>query len=220
MRELGRRLFVELTETAQLALIAGARDTKPVSGLTHGFYKYPARFSPAFVRAAIHAFTKRGDLCFDPHVGGGTTLVEALATGRNAIGVDISPLAEFVAKVKSTVFSEAEIETLNPWCVRLPNVIDIRKFSTSFSDYAELGYYKHLDHPSRWRLRKAIEQGIASSISLGSPRLEFSAAASFYGQRSGHSTAAGSTRRSMNSAISWLPPLPTWSKACANYARS
>lgn len=172
MRELGRRLFVELTETAQLALIAGARDTKPVSGLTHGFYKYPARFSPAFVRAAIHAFTKRGDLCFDPHVGGGTTLVEALATGRNAIGVDISPLAEFVAKVKSTVFSEAEIETLNPWCVRLPNVIDIRKFSTSFSDYAELGYYKHLDHPSRWRLRKAIEQGIASSISLGSPRLE------------------------------------------------
>jgi hypothetical protein len=172
MRESGRRLLIELIETAQVALVAGARDAEPVRGLTHGFYKYPARFSPAFVRAAIQAFTKPGDLCLDPHVGGGTTLVEALATGRNAIGVDISPLAEFVAKVKSTVFSEAEIETLDRWCVRLPNAIDIRKSSTSFTDYAELGYYKHLDHPSRWRLRKAIEQGIASAISLGSPRLE------------------------------------------------
>ena len=173
MRESRRRLLVELTETAQVALVEGARDAEPVRGLTHGFYKYPARFSPAFVRAAIRTFTKSGDLCLDPHVGGGTTLVEALANGRNAIGVDISPLAAFVAKVKSTVFSEAEIETLDRWCARLPNAIDIRKSSTSFSDYADLGYYKHLDHPSRWRLRKAIEQGIASAITLGSPRLEF-----------------------------------------------
>ncbi len=60
--------------------------------------QYPARFSPAFARAAIETFTKPGDLVLDPHVGGGTTLVEALALGRDAIGVDISALAEFVAK--------------------------------------------------------------------------------------------------------------------------
>jgi len=30
---------------------------------------------------------------------------------------------------------------------------------------------KHLDHPSRWRLRKAIEQALASAIRLGRPRL-------------------------------------------------
>ena len=41
-----------------------------------------------------------------------------------------------------------------------------------FTEYAELGYYKHLDHPSRWRLRKAIEQALASAIDLGTPRLE------------------------------------------------
>src|SRR5437868_6370718 len=32
-------------------LIAAARDCEPVRGLTHGFYKYPARFSPVFARA-------------------------------------------------------------------------------------------------------------------------------------------------------------------------
>jgi hypothetical protein len=82
-----------------------------VRGLTHDFYKYPARFSPTFARAAIEVFTKPGDVVLDPHMGGGTTIVEARATGREAVGVDISPLAEFVTRVKSTVFSEATILT-------------------------------------------------------------------------------------------------------------
>ena len=167
-----RRPLLELSKTAQVALIEGARDAEPVRGLTHGSYKYPARFSPAFVRAAIQTFTKPGDLCLDPHVGGGTTLVEAMASGRNAIGVDISALAGFVAGVKSTVHSEAELIHLDAWAKRLPIAVDIHKSSVSFGDYAELGYYRHLDHPLRWRLRKAIEQSMASAIRLGTPRLE------------------------------------------------
>jgi DNA modification methylase len=68
----------------QSALIEAARDTKPVSGLTHNYYRYPARFSPRFVRAAIEAFTAPGNVVLDPFVGGGTTLVEALALGRRS----------------------------------------------------------------------------------------------------------------------------------------
>jgi hypothetical protein len=90
-----RQSEIELGPNEQAALIAGARDTEPVRGLTHAFYKYPARFSPAFARAAIQAFTQPGDLILDNHVGGGTTLVEALASGRHAIGVDISALAAY-----------------------------------------------------------------------------------------------------------------------------
>ncbi|HZT27281.1 MAG TPA: DNA methyltransferase [Pseudolabrys sp.] len=157
---------------AQRALIAAARDSEPVRGLTHGFYKYPARFSPVFARAVIETFTKPGDLVLDPHVGGGTTLVEARATGREAVGVDISALAEFVSKVKCTIYSEQELETLDAWSRRVAHTIDIHRPSRPFTHYAEQGYYKHLDHPSRWRLRKAIEQGIGSAIALGTPRLE------------------------------------------------
>ena len=164
--------YLSLCVDNQLSLIAGARDTDPVRGLTHSFYKYPARFSPSFVRAAIQAFTKPGDLIIDPHVGGGTTLVEALANGRDAIGVDISELAEFVARVKTTVYSEAELDTLNIWSRLIASAIDMHKSTIYFNDYAELGYYRHLDHPSRWRLRKAIEQALWSAIKLGTPRLE------------------------------------------------
>lgn len=166
------RRLLRLSAVAEAALIVGARDADPVRGLTHGFYKYPARFSPAFVRAAIKAFTRPGDYCFDPHVGGGTTLVEALALGRHAVGIDISTLAEFVTSVKTTVFSEAELDRLLSWSKRVPKAIGIRRSSIHFEDYNALGYYKHLDHPERWRLRKAIEQGLGAAIRLDAPKLE------------------------------------------------
>jgi hypothetical protein len=172
MANMGKSDLLRISRSAQARLIAAARDDQPVRGLTHGFYKYPARFSPIFARAAIETFTRPGQLVLDPHVGGGTTLVEARALGREAVGVDISLLAEFVVRVKCTIFSEAELTTLEQWAANLPSIVDIRAPSIRFTEYANLGYYKHLDHPSRWRLRKVIEQSLASAISLGKPHLK------------------------------------------------
>lgn len=171
MYESGKRSYLDLPSEAQAALIDAARDTSPVRGLTHGYYKYPARFSPVFARATIQAFTKPGDVVLDPHVGGGTTLVEALAAGREGVGVDISTLAEFVASVKCAILSEAELETLQRWANKLPQRVDIHRPSVTFEDYEALGYYKHLDDPSRWRLRKAIDQALASAVKLQKPRM-------------------------------------------------
>ena len=39
-----------------------ALDISPVSGLTHRFYRYPARFSPMFAATAIEEFSTPGDL--------------------------------------------------------------------------------------------------------------------------------------------------------------
>ena len=39
--------YLDLPAASEAALITGARDDSPVKGLTHGYYKYPARFSPA-----------------------------------------------------------------------------------------------------------------------------------------------------------------------------
>jgi DNA methylase len=168
----GTSAWLKLPIAFQQAMIDGARDANHVSGLTHDFYKYPARFSPSFARAAIETFTRPGDLVLDPHVGGGTTVVEARALGREAVGIDINPIAEFVARVKSTVYSLAELEALTLWAVCVPYNIDIHHPSVQFTEYADLGYYKHLEHRSRWRLRKGIEQALASAIGLGMPRLE------------------------------------------------
>src|SRR5256885_339007 len=164
--------ILTLPDDAQAKLIAAARDAAPVRGLTHSYYKYPARFSPVFARAAIETFTEVGDLVMDPHVGGGTAIVEARALGREALGVDISELAEFVANVKCIVFSEAELDRLDEWASVLPDAVDIHQPSFRVTKYAALGYYKHLSHPNRWRLRKAIEQGLSWAILLGAPRLE------------------------------------------------
>ena len=60
-----RPSMLHLPAAAQASLVAGARDLEPVRGLTHGFYKYPARFSPSFARAAIETFTQPADLVLD-----------------------------------------------------------------------------------------------------------------------------------------------------------
>lgn len=86
-----------------------------VAGLTHDFYRYPARFSPAFARDAIRLFTKPGDTILDPFMGSTTSLVEGMALGRNCVGIDISELAVFLAKVKTTVLSRRQAETLVQW---------------------------------------------------------------------------------------------------------
>lgn len=172
MGETGHRCLLKLPRSAEAALINGARDSEPVRGLTHGFYKYPARFSPAFARAVIETFSRPGDLVLDNHVGGGTTLVEALATGRDAIGVDISALAEFVTSVKTTVYTDFELDTLQTWTGGLRSSVHIRRPSMHFAEYSELGYYKHLDDRLRWRLRKAIEQAMGAAFTLSTPRLE------------------------------------------------
>lgn len=95
-----------------------ALDTEPVRGLTHNFYRYPARFSPNFARAAIENFSRRGDLVLDPFMGGGTTLLEAYASGRRAYGVDLNELSTFVARAKLTLLSDGEIRQATSWLER------------------------------------------------------------------------------------------------------
>lgn len=96
-------------------LAVAAEDRKPVSGWTHNFYRYPARFSPRFAAAAIECFSKRGDIVADPYMGGGTTVVEGLAAGRHVIGNDLNSLATFITKVKITPLTTSEIAAIKQW---------------------------------------------------------------------------------------------------------
>lgn len=96
-------------------LVAAIAADEPVSGYTHSFYRYPARFSPLFVREAVRQFSRPGDVVLDPFMGGGTTMVEALALGRRAVGVDLNTLAHFVSTVKTTPLSRRDVELLKGW---------------------------------------------------------------------------------------------------------
>jgi hypothetical protein len=102
------------------ALVGAVLNTSPAQGLTHGFYHYPARFSPAFVRAAIAAFSQPGDVVLDPFMGSATTLVESLVAGRHAIGSDINTLAHFLAQVKTTPLAPQACAEIAQWASSIP----------------------------------------------------------------------------------------------------
>ena len=62
---------------------------------------------PSIARGVIARFSRPGDLVVDPFCGSGTVLVEAMASGRAAIGVDASPLGVAIAETRTTVLGEA-----------------------------------------------------------------------------------------------------------------
>lgn len=81
----------------------------------HSFYKYPARFSPVFAREAIKAFTREGQTVLDCFCGGGTSLVEAIAMGRRGVGFDISSLAVFLTRTKTSPISVHDKREILKW---------------------------------------------------------------------------------------------------------
>lgn len=67
---------------------------------SHSFHAFAAKFPPQLPRAFIRALSTPGQAVLDPMMGSGTTLVEALIEGRQAIGVDIDPLAIRIGSTK------------------------------------------------------------------------------------------------------------------------
>lgn len=95
--------------------VRSIRSTARVEGLTHNYYRYPARFPPDFARTAILAFSEPGQVVMDPFMGGGTTAVETLSLGRRFIGADVNPISRFVTKVKTTPLSDSDVARLLDW---------------------------------------------------------------------------------------------------------
>lgn len=69
---------------------------------THGIHTYPAMFIPQVARRLLETYSKEGDTICDIFCGSGTALVESNLLGRNAYGIELNPLAVFLAKVKTT----------------------------------------------------------------------------------------------------------------------
>jgi len=143
---------------------------QPVRGLTHGFYRYPARFSPLFARAAIRAFTQPGDVVFDPFMGGGTTLVEASILGRRSIGTDISNLAVFISRVKTTLLSEEDLARVRSWAADLPDKLNLHNPAIRASSWLDAGYQRNISGKTTWPIRKTLELALAEVGALACTR--------------------------------------------------
>ena len=153
------------------SLSQAANDKSRVQGATHRFYRYPARFSPLFVQAAIEQFTQPGDLVFDPFVGGGTSVVEAMRLGRDAVGFDINELALFISEVKTTPLPKTDRDRLLRWASEVPSIINLHQQVEWDEERQAAGYFRNLEVHGAWRHRKAIQQVLHSILLLPRPAM-------------------------------------------------
>jgi DNA methylase len=156
-------------------LLNAIHSGSPVSGLTHEFYKYPARFSPAFVRAAILRFTRPEDLVLDPFMGGATTLVEASALGRQSLGTDVSSLAVFLARTKTTVMTEADCSLVEQWVEIFVKDSNLKTFlQRSLEDEEKVweapSYQKNIRTRSTWAIAKLLKLALADISEFSNAR--------------------------------------------------
>ena len=143
------------------------QDRNPVAGYTHNFYRYPARFAPSFAREAILTFTKPGDLVYDAFLGGGTSVVEAVALGRNAVGTDISTLAVFLSQTKSTALSRKQLQEIDDWGKRLVPKLNLHGITRRTQRW--LAYQRNISDKKTWPIRKLIEMSLRRLTNLETP---------------------------------------------------
>lgn len=110
---------------------------------------YRACFKPQLPRFFIDRLTTEGDTVYDPFGGRGTTIVEAVLSGRIGISTDINPLSEIFAYPRLHLPQYSDVEQrLNeiPFDKKKTSDIDLSMFYhqdtlgelVSLKDYLEL----------------------------------------------------------------------------------
>ena len=89
-----------LLQTMRIQWAHGYPDTpRGYPRFTHGFHEYPAGMQAAAADRCLDCLP--GDSLFDPFCGSGTSVVVGMTRGYAGFGVDVSPLAAYVAAHRS-----------------------------------------------------------------------------------------------------------------------
>lgn len=105
---------IEDTESvmAQLAGVNWAFASDDTTYLSHDIHPYPAKFIPQIPRNLITRLSMPGETVWDPFGGSGTTALESVLLGRQAISSDVNPLAEVIGKGKLLTLIKEEDDFL------------------------------------------------------------------------------------------------------------
>jgi len=110
---------------------------------THCFHNYPAIMIPQIAGRLIDKYGKNSKLLFDPYCGTGTSLVEANLRNIYSIGTDLNPLAQLIAKAKTTPLN---IKTLDLYLKDFNDTIFGYRFGIKSSISAEMPDFKNINY--------------------------------------------------------------------------
>jgi hypothetical protein len=77
----------------------------------HRLHPYLGKFVPPLVEALLARYVKPGGRVLDPFAGSGTTLVQALESGHDAVGVDVAAFNCLLMNVKTARYDLFSLET-------------------------------------------------------------------------------------------------------------
>jgi len=77
----------------------------------HRLHPYLGKFIPQLVEALLARYVPAGGRVLDPFAGSGTTLVQSLEGGRDAVGVDIAAFNCLLMRVKTAEYDLFRLET-------------------------------------------------------------------------------------------------------------
>lgn len=95
------------TMQSQLERVNGSGPKRQATRYSaHGIHEYKGKFNPQIVRAILNVLSiPTGSRVLDPFCGSGTSLLECVHLGMNAVGTDINPLAVYIANAKLAAIS-------------------------------------------------------------------------------------------------------------------
>ena len=77
----------------------------------HRLHPYLGKFIPQLVEALLDRYVPPGGRVLDPFAGSGTTLVQALESGRDAVGGDLAAFNCLLMRVKTARYNEFVLES-------------------------------------------------------------------------------------------------------------
>ena len=104
-------LYDDLSQDLRLSWSEAELPERERTKHVHRLHPYLGKFVPQLVEALLGRYVQRGGRVLDPFAGSGTTLVQCLESGYDAVGVDIAAFNCLLMRVKTADHDLFQLET-------------------------------------------------------------------------------------------------------------
>ncbi len=103
-------LYEELADDLHLSWSEAELPERERTKHVHRLHPYLGKFIPQLVEALLGRYVRADGRVLDPFAGSGTTLVQALESGHDAVGIDIASFNCLVMRVKTARYDPVLLE--------------------------------------------------------------------------------------------------------------